>query len=522
MKLYCSAFNGLQAEEVEIEVSFTRGLPAFGITGLAGNTIQESKQRVQSSLLQNGFKFPPVKISVNLSPSDLPKQGSFYDVPIALLIVGYNEMKFQKELQEITQEEKGDKNIPTKWFAFGELGLDGRIKNTPNIYPLLFSLLAQKSKYERMFILPKDGEEIFSKIPNLKAFYVSTLKEAIEIFINKDQLSLPKTEPTLPFKSIVIGDQSYYYSDEFALDFSDVLGQTRAKRAALIAASGMHNLLLEGSAGCGKSMIASRIPHILPPLSLDEILQIATLESMGDYKELELSAKRPFRNPHATATKAAMLGSATPNGVKYGEIALAHLGVLFLDELPHFPKNILESLREPLENQNFSLSRLHAKITYPTSFLFIGAQNPCPCGNLLSTTKECRCNQKEINAYKNRLSEPFLDRIDLIVPMQEESRQQKKGESSKELFEKVLKAFVMQKERKQTTFNGKLNATEIEKFCKLDKELDELLDGAMQKFALSLRVRQKTLRVARTIADLAQSPSIQKTHLLEALSFRVS
>lgn len=522
LRLYCAAFNGLQAQEVEIEVSFTRGLPAFGITGLAGNTIQESKQRVQSSLLQNGFKFPPLKISVNLSPSDLPKQGSFYDLPIALLIATYDEANFQEELHGITPlQENLPQKKPIKWFVLGELGLDGRVKNTPNIYPLLFSILAQQNDEERAFILPFEGKEIFSKLPNLKAFYTTTLKETIEFFLDKESRTVSHSNPSLPFKSINIQEKSYYYTEDFPLDFEEVLGQARAKRAALIAASGMHNLLLEGSAGCGKSMIAQRIAHILPPLSLEEILQIAMLETLGEGRELELNTKRPFRNPHATATKASMLGSATRQGIKYGEIALAHLGVLFLDELPHFPKNLLECLREPLENQNFSLSRLHAKVTYPTSFLFIGAQNPCPCGNLLSITKECRCNQKEINAYKNRLSEPFLDRIDLIVSMQEEVGERKSGESSKELFKQVLKAFSMQKQRGQTNLNGKLNTHEIKQFCPLDKELEEILDNATNRFSLSLRMRQKTLKVARTIADLAQSSQIQKAHLLEALSFRV-
>lgn len=494
--LYCAAQVGLEAKEVEVEVSFTRSLPSFSITGLAGNAIQESRQRVQSSLLANGFKFPPLKITVNLSPSDLPKQGSFYDLPIALLIALHHTLEDSKPTR--------------KFFAFGELGLDGRIKDTPAIYPLLFSLLSNSGQQDSFFILPKSAQGFYSKIPNLKAYYVESLKDAIALLQSPPPLE--NYDSSLPFAHLRIENVEYYFSESFPLNFSEVIGQERAKRAALIAACGFHNILFEGSAGSGKSMIASRIPYILPPLTLNAMLQLAATT-------LEISPYRPFRNPHNSATKAAILGSAVGQSVKPGEISLAHLGVLFFDELPHFSKNILESLREPLQNHYFTISRLQAKITYPANFMFVAAMNPCPCGNLLSLTKECRCNQKEINAYQSKISEPFWDRLDVFVAMEEGNKSTHRIDS-KALQEQVLKAFRMQKERKQNCFNARLEGVEFEAFCALGQKEREILEIATQKFGISKRGADKILRVARSIADLDSSKEILKSHLLEALSFR--
>ena len=497
--LYCAAQEGLEAREVEVEVSFTKALPSFQITGLAGNAIQESRQRVQSSLLFSDFKFPPLKISVNLSPSDLPKQGSFYDLPIALLIALYGHCDLEFDNKE-----------PQKYFAFGELGLDGRVKDTPSIYPLLFSLLSRQENQDGIFILPKSAKGFYSTLPNLKAYFVETLKEAIEIL--KYPPPLESTITNLPFDYEIINDEKYYLNTHFPLDFKDIIGQERAKRAALIAACGFHNIWFEGSAGSGKSMIASRIPYILPPLKLSEILQLASTT-------LKLSAQRPFRNPHNSATKAAILGSAVGQNIKYGEISLAHLGVLFFDELPHFPKNTLESLREPLENHHFTISRLQAKITCPTDFMFIGAMNPCPCGNLLSISKECRCNQKEINAYRNKISDPFWDRLDLFVAMQE-SAHTKHTITSKEMHTQVLNAFRFQKTRNQKCFNARLEGENLKDFCALGNQEQEILELAKDRFSLSYRAINKILRTARSIADLALSEKISKEHLLEALSYR--
>ncbi len=512
--LHCAAQVGFVANIVEVEVSFTRALPAFCITGLAGGAIQESKQRVQSSLLANDFHFPPLKITVNLSPSDLPKQGSFFDLPIALLIALYDHCDIKGEMLEGVESSKEteDSSIKEeiKYFAFGELGLDGRIKDSNSIYPLLFSLLSRSKKDNFVFILPKEGKEFYSKIPHLKAYFAESLKEAIEIL--KDPPPLESFKAFLPFKHILINDEPFYYSSDFALDFYEIVGQDRAKRAALIAACGFHNILFEGSAGSGKSMISSRIPYILPPLSIGEILELAA-------NSLKIEPTRPFRNPHHSTTIAAILGSCVGQVVKPGEIGLANHGVLFFDELPHFKRSLLESLREPLENHNFTLSRAQVKAEYPADFMFVGAMNPCPCGNLLSLNKECRCNQKEINAYKNRISEPFWDRIDLFVNMQE-GVQSSHRVASKELQEKVLKAFVMQKSRGQSCFNARLSGAELERFCALEADGEAVLQKAIDRFGLSRRSVNKILRVARSIADLENAKTIAKEHLLEALSYR--
>lgn len=493
--ILCATKFGNGAKIVSVEGSFTRGLPSFNISGLANHSIQEAKHRVQSALYACQIVLPPMKFVLNLSPADLPKSGSHFDLPIALL---------------------GAKVEPKEeWFAFGELGLDGKLKHQEGIYPLLLQIAV--SKPNAKVLLPKGGEKIFSFIPSLDLFFVSTLKEAIDL-VQSSTLPPPYPKEKMAFASMQVAQETYYYLENYALDFSDVLGQEVAKRAALIAASGFHNIILEGSPGCGKSMIAKRLQYILPPMKLEEILQCVKLQSLNQ-SQISYSPLRPFRNPHQSASKSSILGSATATEVKAGEIALAHLGVLFFDELPHFKKEILESLREPLENNSLVVSRVHSKIEYETLFLFVGAQNPCPCGNLLSTTKECRCQDREIAKYRNCLSEPFLDRIDLFVQMAEDSVSQKTI-TSKEMQEKVFDAFRRQKERGQRTFNGKLSEKEIEQFCILDEESKLLLARAMERLALSYRAINRLKKVARTIADLEGSEKILKSHLTEAIAYR--
>lgn len=498
-KILCATRSGTCAKIVEVEVTFSRALPAFVISGLANNSIQEAKQRVHSALQNNNFTFPPLKIVVNLSPSDLPKNGSHFDLPIALLIA------LQKE-----------NFTPKKWFAFGELGLDGKIRHNDNIYPLLLdiALLSPGANV----IVPKGGKELFGFIPNLNFFYAEDINEALEFI--KQESPIPESCPKeLEFPSFKINDETYYYNDDFELDFSEVRGQKIAKRAALIAASGFHNLILEGSPGCGKSMIAKRMKYILPPLTLKEMIESVKIQTLGNHSAF-YTPIRNFRNPHQSASKSSILGSATQNEPKPGEIALAHNGILFFDELPLFKKDILESLREPLENNQLVISRVQSKIEYETSFLFIGAQNPCPCGNLLSLTKTCRCQDKEITTYRNKLSEPFMDRIDLFVQMNENKEDSSATITSKQIQQEVFKAFKMQMSRGQTRLNGKLNEKEIDKFCILDEDTQNLLLQAISRFSLSERSIHKIKKISRTIADLQESDSINKSHLLEALNYR--
>ncbi|WP_066386844.1 YifB family Mg chelatase-like AAA ATPase [Helicobacter himalayensis] len=526
-KIYCAGLVGTDTRIIEIESAFTRGLPNFHITGLATSSIQESKQRVQSALANSNFTLPPLKITINLSPSDIPKSGSYFDLPIALVL----QANAQPTLQQEAQDSK-------KWFAFGELGLDGSIKYTQSMYPLLFdlALLAPSSH----IIVPESAKDMLEVIPHLHFHFASTLTHALDILTTPlpstsqdsflDSQTFKENQNTkekhcmqkLGFSCLEVGEELYYYLRDFELDFSEVRNQEVAKRAALIAAAGFHNIIFEGSPGCGKSMIAKRMRAILPPMSLKEMMQTLKLQSLDSHNPT-YSPLRPFRNPHQSASKASVLGSATQYEPKPGEIALAHNGILFFDELPHFKRDILESLREPLENNKMTISRVHSKLEYDTSFQFIGAQNPCPCGNLLSTTKECRCQDKEIAAYKNRLSEPFLDRIDLFVQMNEseEGMTATQGLDSQSMQKSVFEAFIFARQtRGQKVFNAKLSEKEIEEFCILNADAQTLLSQASERFNLSMRSLNKIKKIARTIADLAKSPQIHKEHILEALSFR--
>lgn len=501
-QIHSATLLGLDAKIIEVEAAFNKGLPSFTIAGMAQASIQEARHRSQSALCAIGFHFPPLKIVINLAPSDLPKQGSHFDLPIALLIALY------------------DREIPPKsrrsWFALGELGLEGRVKENQNIYPILLSLAEQG--YTGDILLPKENEMLYRSIPRLKLHFINHLQEGINLILSPQES--PLEVANLPFSSLEIGGIPYYYEERYEFDFLDVKGQEIAKRAALIAAAGFHNLLMEGSPGVGKSMIAKRLRYILPPLSLEEVLKSAKAR-LHEQGELRYEALRNARTPHNTSSKAAILGSIGASGEpKPGEIALAHGGILFLDELPHFQKSVLEALREPLENQSFVVSRAQAKVEFEASFLLVAAQNPCPCGNLLNPLQECRCNEKEVTRYKNRLSEPFLDRIDLFVGMQENEGRAQNTQSSKELHAQVLKAFKAQKERGQEVLNGKLSERETERFCSLQKEDSETLLEASRRFGLSSRAMDKIKRVSRTLADLEGSEAIQKKHLLEALSYR--
>jgi magnesium chelatase family protein len=298
------------------------------------------------------------------------------------------------------------------------------------------------------------------------------------------------------------------------LDFKDIRGQENAKKAALIAASGNHNIILEGSPGVGKSMLVKRLPFIMTPMSIDEILEIAKLQAL-QLKEPDFKPIRTIRSPHNTSTKASIVG-----GTNIGEISLANSGILFFDELPHFSSSIIEALREPLEDYSLLVSRANSKVLYETKFLFVAAMNPCPCGNLLSVSNNCRCNELEIKRYKNRLSEPFLDRIDLYVIMNDTSVDSKSTITSQEIRRQVLNAFKMQMLRGQKNLNGKLSDDEITKYCILDSETKEVLEKARINLNLSFRSINKILKVSRTIADLEECTNIQKRHLLESLSYR--
>ena len=368
-KLLCATYEGLDAKKVDVELTLTKGLPSFSIVGSA-NALHASGsiERIKSALLSNEYKFPPKRITINLAPSDdFKKSGSQFDLSIALLLC--------------VEKCKDDLS---SWYVFGELGLDGSVKENIQLYPLILSLANQKLITKA--IVPKESLEKLSKIPHIEFYGVETLAEAKAIFENLSSIEMNVSRSGIDYPFYEIDGERYYYMKEYEEDFKDVKGQEIAKRAALIAAAGFHNILLEGSPGCGKSMIAQRLRYILPPMCTGEILDVAKLDVLN-MKDPLFAPRRPMVAPHCSSTSASVLGGG--NG-KIGEVGLAHNGILFFDELPHFSSKILESLREPLQENKIRIGRINQRISYPTSFLFIGASNPCPCGNLLDEHKECR------------------------------------------------------------------------------------------------------------------------------------
>jgi magnesium chelatase family protein len=499
-QLLCATYEGIEAQSVTVEATLTKGLPSFSIVGMANTAIAESKERVKSALLSNSFTFPPKRITINLSPSDLKKEGSQFDLGIALLIALNH-----------TECDMGE------WYVFGELGLDGSVKENALLYALVLSLVNNAGL--KRAVVPRESLPKLSNIPGVTFYGVAHLNDAIGFFKQAPGAGVTESkERPIAFPAQQFNSRSYYYQEHYPLDFADIRGQEVAKRAALITAAGMHNLLLEGSPGCGKSMIAKRLPYILPPVTDAELLDIAKLQSL-EGQTPHFSPLRPLRAPHHSSTLASVFGGGS-HRAQIGEIGLAHHGVLFFDELPHYSKQVLEALREPLEDRKIRISRVHSKVEYPTDFLFVAAMNPCPCGNLFNPAVPCRCSDREIANYKNRLSDPFLDRIDLYVQMQPIAPGDRSSVTSESLHQKVLRAHARQRRRGQSELNGRLSDAEIDAHCTLDPQAEETMMQAVSRFALSFRSIKKIRKVARTIADLEESEIITKKHLLEALSYR--
>ncbi len=497
-KLTCATLEGVNAKVIEVEATFTKGLPGFAVVGLASSDIQEAKERTKSALLTNEFVFPPLKITINLSPSDLKKNGTHLDLAMALLIA----------MHKSPIEEEG-------LFVFGELGLDGKVKSSSMLFPLILSLKEQG--VIKRAIVPKESIEYLSHISGVDFIAVDTLSEAIALLKSKNFKANVKAF-SYDAKKIEVDNTAYYYEEKYESDFKEVKGQMVAKRAALIAASGMHNLFMEGNPGCGKSMIAKRIKDILPPLVEEELLSIAKHQFL-DGQTPDFKAIRPMRSPHHTATSASIFGGGSGQA-KIGEVALASKGVLFFDEIPHFSKNILEAMREPLQDRKVLIARVNAKIEYDADVMFIAAQNPCPCGNMLSKVRSCRCTEIDIKRYQNKLSDPFLDRIDLFVVMQEVQSDDVGDVTSVAMHEAVVKAFTTQKLRGQERLNGKLQENEIEVYCLLSTDAQKILESAVTRFGLSHRSIASVKKIGRTIADLNGNDKIEKKDMLEALSYR--
>jgi magnesium chelatase family protein len=491
-RVFSRAQLGMQAPLVTIEVHLSNGLPAFTIVGLPEKAVKESRDRVRSALMSNGFDVPARRITVNLAPADLPKQGGRFDLPIALgLLVAQG--KLAKEA--LTQAE----------FA-GELGLTGEIR--PINGALAFALATQQKK--RTLFLPEQNQAELDLIQGIDLFLFSDLASLVAHLTGVNIKA-----PYLP--------RSMINRHQVKLDMKDVRGHCAAKYALEIAVSGGHHVLMRGSPGCGKSMLAQRVSSIMPNMTRQQALESAVVQSLSQsgFKEKNWSV-RPYRAPHHSASVAAMVGGGSPP--QPGEISLAHHGVLFMDELPEFPRVVLESLREPLENHHILISRAAQQVMFPAHFLWVSAMNPCPCGYALDKEIECRCTPDQIQRYQSKISGPLLDRIDIRldierVPVQRLLYKEKDSESSSALLTRVVTTQEIQWAR-QKKLNSELNADELMRFCPLNKSSIRLIESAVKHFRLSARSYYRTLRLARTVADHADEKDVVESHIAQALSWR--
>lgn len=494
------SLNGIDGNLVEVQTDIAGGLPNIEIVGLPDTSVRESKERIRTAIKNSEIEFPSRKIVINLAPASTKKEGTSYDLPIAVGIL--------QALGEITTN-----NLENTIFI-GELSLDGKINRINGVLPMCIEAINLGIK---RVILPKANEREAAVIKGLEIIGVKDLKEVID-YLNK-KIIIKSTQIDIL--------KEFNKKDKQDLDFSEVKGQENVKRALEIAAAGGHNCILIGPPGSGKTMIARRIPTILPDLTFEEALEVTKIHSISGMldNDIGIVTKRPFRSPHHTISPTSMIGGGKIP--KPGEISLAHNGVLFLDELPEFNRNTLEVLRGPLEDRNVTISRLYSKVIYPSNFMLIASMNPCPCGYYGSTEKKCQCSKTAIEKYLNRISGPLLDRIDLHVEVKPVKYQKldssNRVESSRQIKERVNKARRIQYLRYKDLnifSNSELTPQMIEKYCVLNQECKQILELAFNKLGLSARAYSRILKVARTIADLEEKQNIEKYHLLEAIQYR--
>ncbi|NLZ87107.1 MAG: YifB family Mg chelatase-like AAA ATPase [Gammaproteobacteria bacterium] len=487
-KIYTRGLLGLHAPLIEVEVHVSSGMPSLTIVGLPEAAVRESKDRVRSAILNSGFQFPTKRLTINLAPADLPKDGSRLDLPIALGI-----LVASGQLPE---------NCTDDLEFIGELALDGQLRPVTGI--LSIAIACQHDQHQLM--LPGPNAQEACQLPDFKVFAANHLKEVCEHLAQTQCLAEIQTIPV---------DTNHFYK----CDLADVKGQLRPQRALEIAAAGGHSLLFRGPPGTGKTLLASRLASILPPLKTQENLEVASIYSVANANHP--FGQRPFRAPHHTASAVALVGGGSHP--KPGEITLAHLGVLFLDELPEFDRKVLEVLRQPLEAKEIVISRASRQITFPANFQLVAAMNPCPCGYDFNQDIRCQCSPDSIKRYQNRISGPLLDRIDLhidVPPLQaHELQDNRPTEDSETVRQRVIAAYEIQMQR-QNSLNMSLSPKQLEHYAGLDQTAQNMLELAQQKLNLSARGYHRVLRVARTIADLNQSTEIQSQHLSEALSYR--
>jgi len=499
-KIFSAALLGLKTQIVEIETETNFGLHSFNIVGLPDKAVQESKERVASALENSGFSSPfsqPIKVLVSLAPADFKKEGAIYDLPIALgFLLAEKKIRFN----------------PKNKIFLGELGLDGKVR--PIKGALCFTLTAKEKGFEEI-ILPKDNLLEAGLVRGIKIIGVETLKETVDYLEGKKEI--------LPH---ITSFKNFSFGEENLIRLSDIKGQEFAKRALIISAAGGHNVLMIGPSGAGKSLLAKSIISILPPLSFEESLAVTKIYSIIGYlsPQKPFLTQRPFRAPHHTCSETALIGGGNPP--RPGEITLAHRGVLFLDELPEFHRDVLESLREPLEDGKITILRARYSLSFPAKFTLIAASNPCPCGFYGSPDRECTCTNSQIRMYQRKLSGPLSDRIDLFINVKKvefEKLISFQKDVTSMIREKVLRAQQIQRERyKKEKFllNSEIPVSKIERYCQIDDKSKSLLKSFVDSGRLSARGYHRVLKVARTIADLQSSEKILFDHVSEALSFR--